>query len=212
MPHAALHGYRGVWFFVRSGSAVVSAPPDWVDPLEQKLASAVAQELLSPDSAVRVVGRAAGAVVGPSFQGWLSADRFRPVPSHGVERLSESDVESVRAFQASCPHEDWDHGGINLAAAPVWASFRESGIVALGQLREHSDGAVDPGVVTHPDHRGQGHALRLVGTMAQAALSQERLVLYQTLLANVAALSVARRLGFARYATLVAVRLTRDAA
>jgi GNAT superfamily N-acetyltransferase len=191
---------------------VVSAPAEWVVQLEQNLGSAVAQELLFPDTTVRVVGHAAGEVVGPSFQGWLPPDRFRPVTPDGVRRLPESDTESVRVFQSSCPHEDWDQGGIDPAAAGIWASFQETKIVALGQLRPHADGACDPCVVTHPDHRGQGHALRLVSAMAQAALSQERLVLYQTLLANVAAFSIARRLGFAQYATLIAVRLARDAA
>lgn len=190
---------------------MVSAPPELVVQLERNLGNAVAQELLSPDLAVRVVGHAAGEVVGPSFQGWLPADRFRPVTADGVRRLPQSEAESVRLFQSSCPPEDWDHGGIDPTAADVWASFEENKIVALGQLRPHSDGAVDPCVITHPDHRGQGHALRLVSAMAQAALSQERLVLYQTLVSNIAALSIARRLGFAQYATLVAVRLARDA-
>ncbi len=209
-PHAALRGYRGVWFFVRGRSAVVSAPAEWVVPLQQKLGSAVAQDLLSLDSVVRVIGRAAGEVVGPSYQGWLSADRFRPVASDGVRRLPESDAEPVRVFQSSCPHEDWDHSGIDPAAARVWASFQESKIVALGQLRPLSDGVVDPCVITHPDHRRHGHGLRLMSAMAQAALSEGRLVLYQTLLANTPALSLAHQLGFSRYATLVAVRLAPD--
>lgn len=208
--HAALRGYRGVWFFVRGRSAVVSGPPEWVAPLERSLGDAVAHELVSPVLAARVVGPAAGEVVGPSFQGWLPADRFCPVTPDGVRRLPRSDAAALRAFRSSCPPEDWDHGGIDPTAAEIWASSEEDGIVALGQLRPHPDGAVDPGVVTHPDHRGRGHASRLVSAMAQAALAQERLVLYQTLQSNVAAISIARRLGFARYATLVAVRLARD--
>lgn len=209
-PHAALHGYRGIWFFVRGRSAVVSVPSEMVVQLERDLGDTVAEELLYPDAAVRIVGPGAGDIVGPSFQGWLPEDRFRPVRPVGVRRLQPSDTESVRGFQASFPPEDWDHGGIDLRASDVWASFEAHEIVALGQLRPRS-GAVDPGLITHPDHRGRGHGLRLVSAMAEAALSQDRLVLFQTLVSNVAAVSIARRLGFARYATLLAVRLARDA-
>jgi predicted GNAT family acetyltransferase len=87
-------------------------------------------------------------------------------------------------------------------------------VVALAQLRAHPDGAVDPCVITHREHRGRGHALRLVSALAREALSAERLVLYQTLVSNAPAMSLAHRLGFDRYATLIAVRLasSRDAA
>jgi len=210
-PHAELGDYPGVWFFVRGRAAVVSAPPEWVVELERNLRTVAAQELAFPDSAARVVGEASGRVVGPSFQGWLPARRFRPVTPDSVQRLAESDADPIQVFQTSCPREDWDQSGIRLAAAPIWASFEEPAIVALGQLRPHSEGAVDPCVVTHPDHRGQGHASRLVSAMVHSALSRERLVLYQTLLANVPAVALARRLGFSQYATVVAVRLPRDA-
>jgi hypothetical protein len=47
--------------------------------------------------------------------------------------------------------------------------------------------------------------------MAQEALAVGRLLLYQTLLSNRPAVSLALRLGFERYATLLAVRLVPDA-
>jgi hypothetical protein len=47
--------------------------------------------------------------------------------------------------------------------------------------------------------------------MAHEALSAGRLVLYQTLVSNGPAVSLALRLGFEQYATLLAVRLVSDA-
>jgi len=47
--------------------------------------------------------------------------------------------------------------------------------------------------------------------MSQEALSAGRLVLYQTLLSNGPAVSLALRLGVEQYATLLAVRLVPDA-
>ena len=211
--HADLHGYRGIWFFVRGYSAVVSAPSEWVARLERVCDSAPPGELVSRGWATRALGRAAGEMIGPSFQGWLPEAHFRPVAADSVQRIPESGAAVVSSLQSSCSPEDWEHGGIDAAAgvADVWASFRGAQVVALGQLRPRSSGAVDPCVITHPAHRGQGHALRLVSAMAKEALSAGRLVLYQTLLANVPAVSLALRLGFEQYATLLAVRLVPDA-
>jgi hypothetical protein len=47
--------------------------------------------------------------------------------------------------------------------------------------------------------------------MAEQALSTGQLVLYQTLLSNRPAVSLALRLGFEQYATLLAVRLVPEA-
>jgi ribosomal protein S18 acetylase RimI-like enzyme len=210
-PHAGLRDYRGVWFFVRGSSAIISAPPEWLVVIEQNLGSFAAEEILSPDSAVRVLGHASGEIVGPSFQGWLSADGFRPVASHGVRRLREFEGEFLQDFRSSCSPEDWDHGGIDPKAADVWSSSQESRVVALGQLRPQFDGSVDPCVITQPEYRSRGHALRLVSAMSEEALSEDRLVLYQTLISNAPAVFLALRLGFAHYATRLAVRLTPDA-
>jgi GNAT superfamily N-acetyltransferase len=210
-PHAELSGYRGVWFFVRGHSAVVSAPPEWVSQLQRVCRSAAATELVSHASATRALRDAAGEIIGPSFQGWLSPARFRAVASDGVRRVASPRAAIISDLQAACSPTEWAHGGIDAGAAEVWVSLHGPQAVALGQLRPHSGGAVDPCVITHPAHRGQGHALRLVGAMAEEALSTGHLVLYQTLLSNGPATSIALRLGFEQYATLLAVRLVPDA-
>ena len=210
-PHAELGDYRGVWFFVRGDSAVVSAPAEWVPRLEDQCGSIAAEELLSHTSARRILGPAAGQIVGPSFQGWLPADHFRPIASDGVRRLAESEGEFIRALQASCSHEEWEHAGINPARADVWASFQGTQVVALGQLRSRPGNAVDPCIITHPEHRGAGHGLRLVSAMLERALTKDQLILYQTLMSNVPSVSLARYLGFDQYATLLAVRLGSEA-
>ncbi len=208
--HRQLSGYRGVWFFVRGHSAVVSAPPDWVARLEQSCGATVVEELLSPATATRLLGHATGEIVGPSFQGWLPPGRFRAVPSDGVQRIADKEAV-LPPFQSACPLKEWEHSGIDAQAAEVWASFQGEEAAALGQLRLRPGGVVDPCVITHPAHRGHGHALRLVSAMAQEALAERQLLLYQTLLSNRPAVSLALRLGFEQYATLLAVRLVPDA-
>jgi GNAT superfamily N-acetyltransferase len=167
-------------------------------------------ELVSHASATRALRDAVGEIIGPSFQGWLSPARFRPVASDRAHRVAQSRAAIISDLQSACSPTEWEHGGID-AGAEVWASFQGPQAVALGQLRPHSGGAVDPCVITHPAYRGQGHALRLVGAMAEEALSAGQLVLYQTLLSNGPATSIALRLGFEQYATLLVVRLLPDA-
>jgi ribosomal protein S18 acetylase RimI-like enzyme len=210
--HARLRGYRGVWFFARGHSIVVSSPPDWVARLERYSGAHLEREPVSENFARRVLGSAIARIVGPSFQGWLRPDRFRAVPSNDVERVVTNRLSRVQAFRASCTLEEWEHGGIDPERGEIWACVREAELVALGQLRAHPDDAVDPCVITHPEHRGRGHATELLSALVQEALSSRQLVLYQTLLSNTPAVSIARRLGFERYATLLAVRLDSDGA
>jgi len=205
--HAALGDYRGVWLFVRGECGVVSAPPEWVEPFAREYASTPADALLDAERARRVLGPFAGTAVGPSFQGWLPPEALRAVPEDGVCRIADGGVELVASLRAACAPQEWEHGGVGDGAGELWASFAGRELAALGRMRARDGDAVDPCVIAHPAHRGRGHALRLVGAMVRDALASGRLVLYQTLLANAPALSVARRLGFEPYATLLAVRL-----
>jgi GNAT superfamily N-acetyltransferase len=209
--HAALAGYRGLWLFVRGQAAVVSAPADWLDRAERALVSARTDDLLSREYVANALGRAAGVIVGPSFQGWLRPVNFRPLAHEDVRMLAASDRSAVVALRASVSPEEWEHGDIDPDRPEIFGVFRGNRAVALGQLRAHAGGAVDPCVLTHPAERGLGHAARVVSTLVERALAAGRLVLYQTLLSNGPALAVARRVGFEPYATLLAVRLTPDA-
>jgi len=204
--HAKLGSNRGVGFFVRENSAVVSAPSEWVGPLEHALALVAAHQLLSPEFVGRLLGGAAPRVIGPSYQGWLPPDRFVRTPSDGVRRLDDTQLGLAEGVRASCSTEE-EHGGIELAGREVWAAFHGSRIVAPGQLRAQAIGAADPCVVTHTAYRANGYARRVMSTIVETALSAGPLVLYQTPLSNGPAVSLAHRLGFEQYATLLAVRL-----
>jgi predicted GNAT family acetyltransferase len=79
--------------------------------------------------------------------------------------------------------------------------------VALAGFRQQSDTVGDPGIITHPESRGRGYATAAASRVVENAIELGRLVLYVTLESNIAAVSVATRLGFEQYATHVAVRL-----
>jgi predicted GNAT family acetyltransferase len=83
-------------------------------------------------------------------------------------------------------------------------------IIAMAGYRPWNDGAGDPCVLTHPDHRGRGCGTAVVSLVVATALPQGKLLLYQTLEANRGAVQIALNLGYDQYARHLAIRLNRD--
>jgi ribosomal protein S18 acetylase RimI-like enzyme len=207
--HAGLAGYQGVWLFVRARGAVISAPSGWLEKLRAEARRVSHDALLQPEFTARVFGSSCVRRIGPSYQGALAPARFRPAASGHVETLGRRGAEAIRALRSQLGDDEWDHSGIDPECPHTWGALSDDGVVALGQLRARGGGVVDPCVVVHPAHRGRGCGLRVVSAMCAAALARGDLVLYQTALDNLPALAIAERLGFDRFATLVAVRLSR---
>lgn len=69
----------------------------------------------------------------------------------------------------------------------------------------------DPCIMTHPTFRGGGRGAAVASAVVAAALSNGKLLLYQTLESNEASVRLALSLGYERYANHVAVRLRREA-
>jgi hypothetical protein len=206
--HVGLAGYRGAWFFERNERIVVSAPSEWVARLEARCATQPAFAELVGEAGLRALfGAAFERSVGPAFQGALAPERFTPLESAHVRALSANDDAALGALCAACGSEDVDQSGV--ADAPQFRAgyFLGGEPVAVCGYRAWSDVAGDPCVLTHPDWRGRGHGAAVAGWTVARALAARRLLLYQTLESHAAAVGIARRLGFERYARHVAVRL-----
>jgi GNAT superfamily N-acetyltransferase len=205
-PHATLAGWAGVFVFVREQSGVASAPPDRVAALQPAILQQPVSAWLDPRTARALVGADAGDAIGPSYQGWLEPPHFRPVPGD-VRPLTDGDAPAFAALRAACLPAEWGHGGLEGCAGDRWGAFHGGDLVAVAGLRERAAGALDPGVIVHPEWRGRGHGLAVASAAVKDAVRRDALVLYQTLAANAPAVTIARRLGFERYAGHVAVRL-----
>jgi GNAT superfamily N-acetyltransferase len=205
VPHAQLADYDGVWLFRRGATCVVSAPPERLAELRERLAARSVAELGQRD-AVSALFPGAAAVVGPAFHASVAPDCFVPHPDPEVRALGADDVAREEALRAACPAESWQDGGPATPDAPRWGCFREARLVALAHQRAWPGDACDVGVITHPRWRGRGCGTGAASAAVEAALAEGRLVLYQTLVANTAAVSLAQALGFDPYATHLAVR------
>jgi len=209
VKHARLGEYSGIWFFARGGSRVVSAPEAWLEPLRTRSAEIAAAGLPGPELLRDLLGGDPERVIGPTYQGCLLSGAFRPVRDARVRRLGAADEPATAALRASCSEQDWDHSGLSGANEPRFGSFDDGQLVAMGGLEGWSVDTANPGVLCHPDHRGRGHATAVASALVERAIAEGKLMLYQTLLSNQASVAIATRLGFAQYASHLAVRLQR---
>jgi len=210
VAHAALGDYAGVWFFVRETTCIVSAPPAWCDPLRAALREQRLDSLLEPAGLDALFGPALAATIGPAFHGWLEPERFRPRRAAAVREVGAADADAVAALRADCGEAAWHAGDLRTAEPGAFGWFESGALVAAASASPWAPGVVGPGVLCRPAARRRGCGTAVVSAVAERALARGELVVYQTLMENEAARGVAARLGFAFYATHLAVRLTRD--
>lgn len=209
VPHVGLGDYEGIWSFRHAQRCVVSAPPGWLDRIRSHLADALLAELADEAWWRARLGASVSRVIGPAFQGCLEPAEFSPVTHERVELIDDV-TSAVRKFRAGIADHDWTNGGLDAVEAPAALVREGARIVAMCGYRAWSGMAGDPCVLVDPSFRDRGLGAAVTSAVVQAALAQERLVLYQTLESNEGALAIARRLGIRRFAAYLAVRLQVD--
>ena len=207
VAHVGLQGYGGVWCFRRRDRTVVSAPPGWIPYLQSRFVDAEHERLMDESLLRTVFGDDFDRVVGPAYQGYLPSGRFRPSVTLSVRFLEPHDAAAVEAFRLSCGQDAWEFAGLAEGTSYLVAGFDGDRIVSLAGYRAWSNQAGDPCVLTHPAYRGRGWATATTSALVERALNEGKVVLYQTLETNTAAIKIARQLGYEQYARHVAVRL-----
>jgi hypothetical protein len=204
--HTGLRGYEGFWCFRRNARIVVSAPHAWVDRLEARFSGCDPDDLLEPAFLKNALAEECERAIGPAFQGCLDPGKFSRRAAPRVRELVAADAGALDALRAACG-PDWDEGGLDKADAWRYAYFDDEGITAVAGYRSWTAEAGDPCILTHPRFRGGGRSAAVTSAVVSDALANGKLLLYQTLESNEAAVRVAFALGFDRYANHVAVRL-----
>lgn len=123
-------------------------------------------------------------------------------PSH-VRALTEADSAAFEAFESGVSEEDLDGASVELDHWMVFGAFDGDTLVAVGSSYPFEDDVMlaDMGVVTHPDHRGHGHARSVIYALARAALEVEHEPQYRCQIDNTASVTLASRSGFASIGT-----------
>jgi GNAT superfamily N-acetyltransferase len=210
-PHAdaGLADYRGVYLLRRGESCVVSVPAPLLSTVTEQLGSLPAASAFDSSRLQRLFGDAIERIVGPAWQGYLRADGFRPVARPNVRQLTAADDPALRQLEVVCKEQEWEHSGIGGAEQVIFGAFIGNTLVAAGMGEPLAATLLHIGIITHSDHRGQGHGRAVVSAIAAYGLAVGLVPRYQTLAANTPSVAIARALGFTHYATTLAVRLSR---
>ena len=196
----ALVGYNGIFALFRGGAATVSFPPDRVESLRHLLPS-------PPLTPARFAGAFSGSIftlIGPAYIGYATVVRS---PTHPARSLTERDKPSADVLRAACTETEWEHGGSLVGEHPSSGVVVGSNLVALAGYKIWGGAIAHISVITHPNFRGRGFGRSAVAHLASVALVAGLVPQYRTLESNQASIRIAESLGFAHYATSVAVRL-----
>ena len=201
-------GRRAAFALTTGSACVVTVPDDWYPAAAAALDHLGAAEAFDAARLAGLFGPAVQQVVGPAWQGHTDAGGFVPADVRGTRPLSGEDRAALDALAAACPPGEWDDSSIDPERPPLFGRFVGGSLVAAGTLAPWRERLWNVGIITHPAQRGRGHGRAVVSAMTRYGLDQGWLLHYQTLLANVPSVAVARSLGYQQHATTIALRLT----
>lgn len=138
---------------------------------------------------------------------WATFKVFRPSPHYTVRGLTVDDRAEFNAFLHRCPKADSEEADVSLDQENPHGVIDENGRIVAACSAYVWRGLVDLGVLTDPEHRGQGLAKAVVSGACLALEHDPRLIVYRHGTENLGSQGVARGLHFAYMATIESVRL-----
>ena len=208
--HNGQGDYAGCYLMEFGGAPIVSLPIGEVEPYRAAIAQWKAGIVRMPALVEAVFhNRYHTFSRGPAFVGYSDQKHFRPSFSSSTRRLTAQDEKSVDRLRAACAVEEWEAGGSEFRPNAMVGAFRGQELAALAGYQLWGEQIAHIAILTHPAFRGQGHATTAVSTLTEMVFERTLVPQYRTLDANAPSLAVARRLGFVRYATSLAVRFAR---
>jgi RimJ/RimL family protein N-acetyltransferase len=140
-------------------------------------------------------------VLGPSVHHYLDHDRSLP---------ADGQVSSDRALLAdlrrAVPEEEWAEGGFAGEPETVFVALADGRPAAAANLTEFGPWLADVGVLTHPDHRGQGLGRVVAAAATASSLAANGLARWRAREENLPSLALATRLGYEPWCRQLAVK------
>jgi GNAT superfamily N-acetyltransferase len=205
---------EAVEVFSYEGGAVVSAPPSLAGAIQSVLA---ARSIPTTATEARALAEAAvdrcevgggptvTEVLGPQFVGYCDDSTFTPVHDASAP-VAAVEPDSLASLRDATPAEEWDRSGVRFDDGPTFAVERDGRPVAAAQCQTtHVTAGI--GIVSHPEHRGEGHATLAVSLATAHALDAGLVPEYRTLEAWSSSVALADRLGFERVGSSLLVTL-----
>jgi len=193
----------GIQLFVPDDAVVVGAPDGLVESVQRRtdaLAGADDQDTLRSwlDGFDAV-----GTVLGPTFYGYTDRETFTGDEGRASRaRILEAGDEAVfHRLREAVPDEEWDQGGTEFGPGETVGRFVDGELVAVAGFAVWDGLLAHLAVVTHPDHRGEGHGRTVVARATERALAEGLVPQYRTSDAWPWSVALAQNLGFERFAT-----------
>lgn len=131
-----------------------------------------------------------------------ASDLLAQTDAPGVRRLTQDDAAAFAAFEAGATEQDLDDAYVELDHWAVFGAFEGDRLVSAASMYPWGDSRLaDTGVLTLPEHRGQGHARRVVQAISRYAYSQGYEPQYRCQVDNTASRSLAARTGLTQLGT-----------
>jgi len=192
---AGLHGYPGIYVLGYAGRCRVSAPGPEVPAVRAAVADRSADELLRPSTWRSMLSGRVAAVHGPSVHHYLDS-----VAGLGAaDDVAEVAAAELNSLQSECTEAEWREGGFGGPDGRFFALREGRQIVAAGTLTDWRGAPSDVGLITHPAHRGRGHAHAVAAAATRAAIESAGVARYRALVANTPSRRIAADLGFVEH-------------
>ena len=195
-----LEGYEGSYVAWRGSGVHVSTPPDLDAEAEHVLRTEAAATLQDRDFWDRFAKARDLSVVGPSMHAYLDRD---PGPVERVVPVTEADLESLRA---SATAADWTESGWDDRPPHMFGIHHDGRLVAAANLNPFHGEPRDVGVLVAPDMRGHGLSVEVAQHAASFAIRTHGFARWGARDNNAASVAGARRLGFDKWCSQLAVR------
>lgn len=201
--------WRGVFFFHRQHTLLVSIPPDEFNELLPYLEQLTINDMHHPSYLRGLVGGGRDQVVGPAFVGYATmttTQTIQSTPSMKVRQLDIHDQAALDELRLICGERGWTHGGGHFSLQPVIGVFANYELVAVANYTLWNSSIAHIAVITHPRYRGRGYGKAAVHAITATAIERGLIPQYRTLFTHQAAIAVGRAAGFQEYATTVVVQ------
>jgi GNAT superfamily N-acetyltransferase len=206
VPHDALSGWHGAFFFSYGPSCVISTPQSFMSRVQDMTAGLAPDDVFSVECAQAMFDNDGERIIGPAWLGYADGLDFRPVLSTHTRALSPDDLPALRRLAAACGAE-WEDSGITFESPLVFGRFAEGELAAAGTVERSSRDILNVGIITHPEHRSKGFGKEVVSALTRYGIERGGIMQYRTLESNLSSLRIARALGYQTYGRTIAVRL-----
>lgn len=207
--HAALGGYDGALAFRHGEACLISVPASSPEIERQKLRAAKPAQAFDAQFLAKVFVINPDKITGPAWVGVADRSSFKSTPSQ-ARLLTAADEAAMRELAEGCGETAWKQSKIAVDRQTNFGLFVGPKLVAASGYLNMGGLLAYIGVITHPDHRGKGHAKSVVTASMTHALEKNLYPMWRTLEAHETAVQLAGAMGFQKYASTLDIQLTED--